>query len=83
MLFQYKTHESQRGNRIFDEGNSQFTWWQPGQYRNKWRLPGLCESMDKLKHVFDDTFRFLNALEMNVYELLLKQTPRERMQLMK
>ena len=36
-----------------------------------------------LKHVFDDTFRFLKALEMIVYELLLKQTPRERVQLMK
>ena len=31
-----------------------------------------------LKHVFDDIFRFLKALEKIVYEVLLKQTPRER-----
>ena len=36
-----------------------------------------------LKHVFDETFRFLIALEMIVCKLLLEQTPRERVQLMK
>ena len=36
-----------------------------------------------LKHVFDETFRFLKALDMIVYKLLLEQTPRERVQLMK
>ena len=30
-----------------------------------------------LKHVFDDTFRFLKAIEMIAYELLMRQTPRE------
>ena len=30
-----------------------------------------------LKHIFDDTFRFLKALKMIAYELLMKQTPRE------
>ena len=49
-------------------------------YVKVWTTTTDCGS---LKHVFDETFRFLKALEMIVYKLLLKQTPRERVQLMK
>ena len=49
-------------------------------YVKVWTTTSDCGS---LKHDFDDTFRFLKVLEMIVYEVLLKQTPRERVQLIK
>ena len=91
LFLQYKTHESQRSNRIFilvkttvsllgDNQDSTETNDTYLDYVEVWTATTDCGG---LKHVFDETFRFLKALDMIVYKLLLKQTPRERVQLMK
>ena len=91
LFLQYKTHESQRVNRIFilvkttvsllgDNQDSTETNDTYLDYVKVWTTTNDCGG---LKHVFNETFRFLKALDMTVYKLLLEQTPRERVQLMK
>ena len=91
LFLQYKTHESQRGNRIFILvkttvsllGNNQDSTETNDTYLDYVKVWTTTTDCGGLKHVFDETFRFLKALDMIVYKLLLKQTPRERVQLMK
>ena len=91
LFLQYKTHESQRGNRIFilvkttvsllgDNQDSTETNDTYLDYVKVWATTTDCVG---LTHVFNETFRFFKALDMIVYKLLLEQTPRERVQLMK
>ena len=79
LFLQYKTHESQRGNRIFILVKTTVSLLGNNQDSTE----TTTTDCGGLKHVFDETFRFLKALDMIVYKLLLKQTPRERVQLMK
>ena len=91
LFLQYKTHESQGGNRIFilvkttvsllgDNQDSTETNDTYLDYIKVWTTTTDCGG---LKYVFNETFRFLKALDMIVYKLLLEQTPRERVQSMK
>ena len=81
LFLQYKTHESQRGNRIFILvkttvsllGDNQDSIETKDTYLDYVKLWTTTTDCGGLKHVFDDALRFLKALDMIVYKLLLKQ----------
>ena len=85
LFLQYKTHESQRGNRIFIlvKTTVSLLGYNQDSYLDYVKVWTTTTDCGGLKYVFNETFRFLKALDMIVYKLLLEQTPRERVQLMK